>query len=186
MKESEEERNNKLVYESIIRDPQELIELLSTNMNYQLNCSKYLPMIKKERKEIYNDLNNWFKDPYNMNCACNILRTIDKLYDIPEEEKTGLLSYIFDNYEHQAFMNLNYNPKPNPTKLELRKELKARKYKKLDKVSLKDEGYYLFHRGLAMILPKQFLTREELPQAQFLYGLQTEAIEARDLLAFTS
>ncbi len=180
-RELEEERINRLYYEDIIRDPKSLLKALVKELDYLINYSKYLPTLRKERPDIYADLKAWFKKPDHMNSACNILKTIDKLYTIPDEEKTGLLAYIFDNYEIQAYLELpDSSQRRKYKRLEVKRELKARRFKKLENIKLED-GYYVGNLELNLYYPKAF-TEEEKDQALFLYGLNCTTVKHTDLL----
>lgn len=178
-----EEIENQRIFEGIIKDREELLNKLSSNLSYKLNYSKYLPKLKKERREIYDDLKAWFKIPDHMNSACNILKTIDELYNIPEDEKTGLLAYIFDNYEILAFTRVDEMEKPKYSRLEVKRELKARKFKKLEQIDI-EEGYYIGHEELGLYLPKAF-NEQEKHSALYMYGLNCKIVSYNELLLNT-
>lgn len=72
-------------------------------MNNNSSIVHVLNKLRKSNKELSYEITDWFKFPLHINTVCNIYLIIDKYYNVESEHMIGLISWLFEKFEHKAF-----------------------------------------------------------------------------------
>ena len=119
--------------------------------------------IRKFDKGLAKEIKEWFRFPLHRNIVCNIYIILEKYYDIDEDHLMGMLSWLFEKYEHKAwelwydkYLQKGYNSKYSDT--QIRKALKAHGFKPMKQFKFDIESNYILSARFKMIHPTPFNT----------------------------
>lgn len=162
LKEQEEERVNNEVYLGFINNDSELfIKRLARKFNNRSSIVHVINRLNKSNRELSNDIIEWFKFPNHINTVCNIYLIIDKYYTVDSEHLIGLLSWLFEKYEHKAWELWYDKYKENGyidkyTDKQVKSILRKHGFLPMEKVKFDKHSNWLYNTKFKLIYPKPF------------------------------
>ena len=145
----------------INNDSELFIKRLARKFNNRISIVHVINRLNKSNKELSKEIIEWFKFPNHINTICNIYLVIEKYYEVDSEQLMGLMSWLFERYEHGAweiwydkYRKKGYIDKY--TDKQVKSILRKHGFVPMDKVKFDKNNNWLYNLRLKLIYPKPF------------------------------